>query len=297
MLRVGTRGPGDPVARAAPARPRPRSVACSQRGTNLRPPAPATDAGAGRPAGRRRSRPGSGRARPASQTSPMPSSGGASGRSLSASRRAGARQAPSVGIADGRADGAGRSRRSPCGVPAAATCRWTRPTRRTGRRYMLDDAGAGASSSTTRRGRPAVDEQLEAARPPATRDRTTWPTSSTPPARPGAQGGEVEHRSLANLLQAMADQPGFDGRRHVAAVTTFSFDIAVLELCLPLITGGCWWSWTGRPPRTRSRLAAALERLRRHDVCRPRRRPGGCCSPTRWPGRPGPARRCAAARR
>ena len=41
-----------------------------------------------------------------------------------------------------------------------------------------------------------------------------------------------------NFLQAMAEQPGFTSDDTLLAVTTLSFDIAVLELFLPLFTGG-----------------------------------------------------------
>jgi amino acid adenylation domain-containing protein len=50
-------------------------------------------------------------------------------------------------------------------------------------------------------------------------------------------GVAVSHGSLANLLGAMREQPGLRDTDIVAAVTTISFDIAALELYLPLIVG------------------------------------------------------------
>ena len=52
------------------------------------------------------------------------------------------------------------------------------------------------------------------------------------------KGVMVHHRAVVNFLLSMAKQPGFNPDDRLLAVTTLSFDIAVLELCLPLITGG-----------------------------------------------------------
>ncbi len=52
------------------------------------------------------------------------------------------------------------------------------------------------------------------------------------------KGVEVSHRSLTNFLLSMAREPGFDANDTLVAVTTISFDIAGLELYLPLISGG-----------------------------------------------------------
>ncbi len=51
------------------------------------------------------------------------------------------------------------------------------------------------------------------------------------------KGVEVTHRSVVNLLCAMARTPGLDHSAIFFAVTTISFDIAALELFLPLIVG------------------------------------------------------------
>lgn len=52
------------------------------------------------------------------------------------------------------------------------------------------------------------------------------------------KGVEVSHRALVNFLSTMADKPGFTADDVVMAVTTISFDIAGLELFLPLMKGG-----------------------------------------------------------
>ncbi len=51
------------------------------------------------------------------------------------------------------------------------------------------------------------------------------------------KGVQVEHRSLANLLGAMAKRPGLAAGDVVVSVTTLSFDIALVELLVPLVVG------------------------------------------------------------
>ena len=51
------------------------------------------------------------------------------------------------------------------------------------------------------------------------------------------KGVEITQRSLVNLLSAMALRPGLSGNDVLLAVTTVSFDIAALELFLPLLVG------------------------------------------------------------
>jgi amino acid adenylation domain-containing protein len=52
------------------------------------------------------------------------------------------------------------------------------------------------------------------------------------------KGVEIPHRALANFLRSMRAEPGCTERDVLLAVTTLSFDIAGLELYLPLIAGG-----------------------------------------------------------
>jgi amino acid adenylation domain-containing protein len=52
------------------------------------------------------------------------------------------------------------------------------------------------------------------------------------------KGVQLCHRNVVNFLCSMAEQPGFSGRDTIVAVTTLSFDIAVLELLLPITVGG-----------------------------------------------------------
>jgi amino acid adenylation domain-containing protein len=52
------------------------------------------------------------------------------------------------------------------------------------------------------------------------------------------KGVQVEHRNVVSFLEAMRRAPGFSTTDALLAVTTLSFDIAGLELWLPLSVGG-----------------------------------------------------------
>lgn len=81
--------------------------------------------------------------------------------------------------------------------------------------------------------------------PPGPDDRAYAIFTSGSTGRP--KGVEIGHRALLNFLHAMARRPGLDADDCVLAVTTVAFDIAALELFLPLICGA------------RIRLASARE--------------------------------------
>jgi amino acid adenylation domain-containing protein len=51
------------------------------------------------------------------------------------------------------------------------------------------------------------------------------------------KGVAIEHRALMNLLRSMQREPGLSMEDVLVAVTTLAFDIAALELMLPLIAG------------------------------------------------------------
>ncbi|MGQ0506611.1 MAG: amino acid adenylation domain-containing protein [Myxococcaceae bacterium] len=51
------------------------------------------------------------------------------------------------------------------------------------------------------------------------------------------KGVEVPHRALSNFLSSMRREPGIFASDHLLAITTVSFDIAGLELFLPLVSG------------------------------------------------------------
>ena len=51
------------------------------------------------------------------------------------------------------------------------------------------------------------------------------------------KGVKIMHHNLINLLTSMQSKPGITSEDRLLAITTISFDIAALELYLPLITG------------------------------------------------------------
>lgn len=51
------------------------------------------------------------------------------------------------------------------------------------------------------------------------------------------KGVQIPHRALTNVLTAMSQQPGLHAADTLLAVTTLSFDIAGLEIFLPLLVG------------------------------------------------------------
>jgi amino acid adenylation domain-containing protein len=77
------------------------------------------------------------------------------------------------------------------------------------------------------------------------------------------KGVEISHRALANLLISMRREPGFSDTDRLLAITTLSFDIAGLELYLPLIAGGTVVIATREQAMDPAELAALLER---HDI-------------------------------
>jgi amino acid adenylation domain-containing protein len=52
------------------------------------------------------------------------------------------------------------------------------------------------------------------------------------------KGVRISHRNVVNFLRSMQEELSLTSRDRLLAVTTLSFDIALLELCLPLTVGG-----------------------------------------------------------
>ncbi|MDF5712391.1 MAG: amino acid adenylation domain-containing protein [Rhizonema sp. NSF051] len=53
------------------------------------------------------------------------------------------------------------------------------------------------------------------------------------------KGVQIPHSALSNFLQTMQQTPGLTEQDTLLAVTTYSFDIAALEIFLPIIVGAC----------------------------------------------------------
>jgi amino acid adenylation domain-containing protein len=122
-------------------------------------------------------------------------------------------------------------------------------------RFMLEDSGAGVllAQSHVRRALPEPTSRVVFLDPGWRREigRTRPTEAGMANPAPGSlayviytsgstgrpKGVEISHRALLNLLLAMADEPGLEAADRLLAVTSLSFDIAGLELFLPLVTG------------------------------------------------------------
>ncbi|BCA53183.1 putative Multi-domain non-ribosomal peptide synthetase [Nitrospira sp. KM1] len=120
-------------------------------------------------------------------------------------------------------------------------------------RFMTEDSGAAvvlttASLTELFTGLPCIVLALDAERDAcSTEDGSDLPSVAMPDdlayilytsgstGRP--KGVEIRHRSLVNFLWSMKQKPGCTDHDVVLAVTTLSFDIAGLELFLPLLCG------------------------------------------------------------
>ncbi|WP_437276702.1 amino acid adenylation domain-containing protein [Sorangium sp. So ce375] len=103
-----------------------------------------------------------------------------------------------------------------------------------------------------------AEEPLAA--PPRSRDLAYVIYTSGSTGHP--KGVQVEHRSVVNFLEAMRDEPGLDASDVMLSVTTASFDIFVLELFLPLSTGGTTVLVSAAEARDGAALLRALESSR-----------------------------------
>ena len=114
--------------------------------------------------------------------------------------------------------------------------------------YILGDAGVKVVVTTAAltQGLPTLDAEIilmddhEAANAavvtgPEPDDVAYIMYTSGSTGRP--KGVMIEHRSLVNLLEAMAVEPGISPGEVLVSVTTPAFDISLVELLLPLVTG------------------------------------------------------------
>jgi len=118
-------------------------------------------------------------------------------------------------------------------------------------RHLLDDAQPAVIISDDRSSRPEFGPDaivLDRARDLLPRESNSNPQTSLAPnnlayvmytsgSTGTPKGVAVEHGSVVNLLSSMQHEPGISSSDVLLAVTTLSFDIAGLEIFLPLIAG------------------------------------------------------------
>ena len=108
--------------------------------------------------------------------------------------------------------------------------------------FMIEDSGArfvvhnnleirGAAGFSP----PEDDGRLKPAAPQIQEDTAYVIYTSGSTGKP--KGVQIPHKGALNFLLAMQREPGLTADDVVCAITTLSFDISVLELLLPLITG------------------------------------------------------------
>ncbi|MET7427264.1 amino acid adenylation domain-containing protein [Dactylosporangium sp. NPDC005555] len=165
--------------------------------------------------------------------------------------------------------------------------------------YIVGSSGCGAVITdgalsvdrVTALGVPSVSLSDLLAADPAPTDRPPHPDAlayvlytSGSTGRP--KGVAVTHRGLANCLVATRELLRFQPAQSLLAVTTISFDIAMLELFLALTSGGRTILATSAQARSGTQLQAALARYR-PDVMQATPMTWRILFATGWPGDPG----------
>ncbi|MCG6118299.1 MAG: amino acid adenylation domain-containing protein [Aquimonas sp.] len=114
--------------------------------------------------------------------------------------------------------------------------------------YMLEDSGAGLSLVDAASAARVQGRRLDVAALPAAPTASFVPVPENPAAlayliytsgstgRP--KGVRLPCAAVGNFLASMAERPGLAADQRLLALTTYAFDIAVLELFLPLAVGG-----------------------------------------------------------
>lgn len=114
-------------------------------------------------------------------------------------------------------------------------------------------AGAGLGFTWTADGLRAEQDPVPSHGPAAAYVLHTSGSTGTP------KGVQVGHQALVNLLTSMADRPGLAADDVLVAVTGLTFDIAMLELLLPLIRGATLVVATDEQARDPRLLAELLD--------------------------------------
>ncbi|HEU5373874.1 MAG TPA: amino acid adenylation domain-containing protein [Ktedonobacteraceae bacterium] len=107
---------------------------------------------------------------------------------------------------------------------------------------------------------PLLDQQPGADPPSAARGDHLAYVIYTSGSTGKPKGVQVLQRALVNFLLSMRQQPGITATDRLLAVTTLSFDIAGLELFLPLLVGACVIIASRETAANGADLALALKR-------------------------------------
>lgn len=76
------------------------------------------------------------------------------------------------------------------------------------------------------------------------------------------KGVMIPHKALTNFLITMMDKPGINSKDRLLAVTTFCFDIAGLELYLPLICGAKCFICSAEKTKDAEKLKGEIQRIK-----------------------------------
>ncbi len=75
------------------------------------------------------------------------------------------------------------------------------------------------------------------------------------------KGVEVGHHSLLNFLLSICERPSIKQEDLLFAVTTYSFDISILEFCAPLISGASIYIASNKTLKDHSKIIKELEEV------------------------------------
>jgi amino acid adenylation domain-containing protein len=128
--------------------------------------------------------------------------------------------------------------------------------------FLLTDAPLDLKTSATVITLAGPTPTLAPFTPPSTAPDTLAYVIYTSGSTGRPKGVAIEHAALTNLLRSMQHTPGLNASDTLVAITTLTFDIAALELLLPLVTGARLVIATEQQARTPNLLLELLQQSR-----------------------------------
>jgi len=150
--------------------------------------------------------------------------------------------------------------------PGFPKARLAAMARGAGLRIIISDSAHHHLASSVADGADVIDVDDPASTAGAPLDPVPVPASAlayvifTSGSTGQPKGVGVEHRAVANLLASFRRSAGLGGGDRFVAVTTLSFDIALLELALPPLCGADLVIATAEETREPDRLRSLIER-------------------------------------